>query len=372
MRFYTGDESGLIKGIDIDANVSLLEAQARAAKRTKAAAKAKATLKPTEQAPKPDTSIDGVNMWTVDGSVSRERSIQQLCATLWSSGDRVLVAGRQNGNIDVVGYDGQQLYTYANSEFSEKLSIKHNGRLIAGRQYVGLGATDSQFLACTNMGEIRYQSFATDEATLMKLPLDAFRMRTHRQRPSVFAVGGREHELSVWDAETVKLEPQSGYAKPQSAPIFKAKNVPNDFLNLRVPVWVTDMQFTSDDATHPTIAVSTGHKQIRLYDTRAQQRPVRDWEISKHPILHLLASHVRPELFFADNMGNAHQMDMRTGLLTGTFKGISGAVKSLALSEDGSKLAVAGLDRFVRVFETEGMRQPLHRAYVKQRVSQVL
>ncbi|KAJ2175505.1 Ribosome biogenesis protein nsa1 (NOP7-associated protein 1) [Coemansia sp. RSA 551] len=218
------------------------------------------------------------------------------------------------------------------------------------------------------MGEVRYQSFATSEAKLMKLPLDACRMRTHNERSSVFAVGGREHELSVWDAET--LQESGAGSKP--TPIFRAKNVANDFLNLRVPVWITDIQFTSEDATNPTLAVSTGHKQIRLYDARAQQRPVNDWEVSKHPIYHLQASHVRPELYFADNMGNVQQMDMRTGHVFGAFKGIAGAVKSISLSEDGAKIAVAGLDRYVRVFETGSMRRPLHRAYVKQRVSHVV
>ncbi|KAJ2836205.1 Ribosome biogenesis protein nsa1 (NOP7-associated protein 1) [Coemansia erecta] len=368
MRFYTGDESGLIKCIDIDANVSLLEAQAQAAKRTKAAAKAKANLKAGEQAAAADTSLAGVEIRTIDGRVNRSNGIQQMCTTKWATNDRAFAVARKNGNIDVVGFEGEQLFTYTDEKFAERVSIKHNGRTINERSYVGLSASDSHFLSCTNMGEVRYQSFATSEAKLMKLPLDACRMRTHNERSSVFAVGGREHELSVWDAET--LQESGAGSKP--TPIFRAKNVANDFLNLRVPVWITDIQFTSEDATNPTLAVSTGHKQIRLYDARAQQRPVNDWEVSKHPIYHLQASHVRPELYFADNMGNVQQMDMRTGHVFGAFKGIAGAVKSISLSEDGAKIAVAGLDRYVRVFETGSMRRPLHRAYVKQRVSHVV
>ncbi|KAJ2359246.1 Ribosome biogenesis protein nsa1 (NOP7-associated protein 1) [Coemansia erecta] len=368
MRFYTGDESGLVKGIDIDANVSLLEAQAQAAKRTKAAAKAKATLKAGEQAAAADTSLDGVNMWTVDGTVSRSRSIQQMCHTPDAS---ALAVARRNGAIDVVGYSGEQLFTYTEPLFAEKLGAGRSGRTAAERRYVGLGATATHFVSCSNMGEVRFQAHADGAAKLIKLPEDAYRMRTHSARPHVFAVGGREHELSVWDAEHVETA-GAGFAKPRSAPLFRARNVANDFLDLRVPVWVTDIQFTSADAASPTLAVATGHGQIRLYDARAQQRPVHDWEASRHPIYHVLASHVRPELFFADNMGNVQQMDMRTGHVFGAFKGVAGAVKSMALSEDGAKIAVAGLDRFVRVYETGSMRRPLHRAYVKQRVSCVV
>ena len=45
----------------------------------------------------------------------------------------------------------------------------------------------------------------------------------------VFAYGGRENDLCLFDLE-----------KQES--IFTARNVPHDFLSLRVPVWVSDMQ----------------------------------------------------------------------------------------------------------------------------------
>ncbi|KAJ1942937.1 Ribosome biogenesis protein nsa1 (NOP7-associated protein 1), partial [Linderina pennispora] len=251
-------------------------------------------------------------------------------------------------------------------EFSQKLSIKSNGKFITSTQYVGVGAGPDHFVSCTNLGQVRYQSFA-GSSTLLKLPVDACRMRTHLKRPSILAVGGREQELTVWDAETLETKKPGEFSKATSAPLFKSKNVANDNLDLRVPVWITDMQFTSDDTS--TIAVASGYKHIRLYDTRANQRPVQEWSVSKHPILHLLKSHVKPELFFADNMGNLQQMDMRKGNVIGGYKEIAGAVRAIALSEDGSKIAAAGLDRFVRVYETGGTRAMLHRAYVKQRVT---
>ena len=45
----------------------------------------------------------------------------------------------------------------------------------------------------------------------------------------VFAVGGRENDLVLYDLETQES-------------IFRGRNVPNDFLQLRVPIWVSDMQ----------------------------------------------------------------------------------------------------------------------------------
>ncbi|KAI7824509.1 WD40-repeat-containing domain protein [Kickxella alabastrina] len=254
--------------------------------------------------------------------------------------------------------------------FEEKISVKSNGRYINARSYVGLGVGDDCFVSCTNMGEVRYQNTQGNGGGRMKLPVDVVRMRSHKDRAQVFAAGGREQELSVWDAETACTAAE--WVKPAVQPLFKSKNIADDGLGLRPPVWITDMQFLDANTSVPQLAVSTGHGQIRIYDAKAQQRPVQDWQITKHPILHILASHLRPELFFADNMGNMQQLDLRTGKVIGGYKGIAGAVCDMALSEDGRKVAEVGLDRFLRVYETDGMRLLRHRAYIKQRVSQVV
>ncbi|KAJ1788775.1 Ribosome biogenesis protein nsa1 (NOP7-associated protein 1) [Coemansia sp. RSA 2399] len=319
--------------------------------------------------------LAGVEVWAHSGTVSRDKSIQQMATTTEGA---MFVVGRKNGAIEAIGKeDGHLVHEFAEPGFDDPVNIKHNGKYITERSFVGLGATEEAFIACTNLGELRYQPFDTEEApVLMQLPVDAWRMRTHPKHTNVFAVGGREHELSIWDIDAVRLAETTcggSYAKPTSAPLFKTKNVADDNLGLRVPVWVTDMQFLSDDAASPRVAVSTGHRQIRIYDAKTGARPTHNWDgVSKHPIYHILASHMKPELFFADNMGNFQQLDLRMGKVVGGYKGIAGAVRSMALSEDGTMVAEAGLDRFVRVYETDGMRRLLHRAYVKQRVTHVL
>ena len=45
-------------------------------------------------------------------------------------------------------------------------------------------------------------------------------------------MGGRENDIALYDIE-------------QKDAIFRGRNVPNDFLNLRVPIWVADMQVAS-------------------------------------------------------------------------------------------------------------------------------
>ncbi|KAJ1994778.1 Ribosome biogenesis protein nsa1 (NOP7-associated protein 1) [Coemansia spiralis] len=369
MRFYTGDEAGLIKRVDIDPKVSFMEAQAAAAKKTRLELKAKAAgTKNNGVEHSPDSQVAGVNVWAHNGTVSRSQGIQQM--STGAGDDQVFVVGRKNGRIELVSKaDGGVLHEFSEPGFSDPL--EHNGKATSERRYVGVAATNTHFVSCTNAGEIRYQAFASGTAKLLRLQPDTWRMRVHNKHP-ILAVGGRDQELSIWDAETVGTEKNDGYQRPTCEPLFRSKNVPNDKLDMRVPVWVTDIRFLNDNALSPQLAVSTGHKQIRIYDTKARQRPVHNWEAGKHPIYHLLASHTKPELFFADNMGGLQQLDMRMGKVVGGYKGIAGAVKSIALSEDGTKVAAAGLDRFLRVYEADGMRRLLHRAYIKQRVSHVV
>lgn len=61
------------------------------------------------------------------------------------------------------------------------------------------------------------------------------------------------------------------------APVFRAKNVPPDHLQLRVPVWVSDLCFP--DASRPDLAAAANrHGHVRLYDARldGRRRPVRE------------------------------------------------------------------------------------------------
>jgi len=65
------------------------------------------------------------------------------------------------------------------------------------------------------------------------------------------ATGGKENDLKLWDGNRV-----------DTGPLFQAKNVRHDSLDLRVPVWVTEVGFTPGGGTQPTVAVGTGYHQV--------------------------------------------------------------------------------------------------------------
>lgn len=66
--------------------------------------------------------------------------------------------------------------------------------------------------------------------------------------PFLIAGGGKENDLKVWDLN------QSSSKEP----IFRAKNVADNWMQLREPVWVMGVDFL--DASR--VVVSTAHHQV--------------------------------------------------------------------------------------------------------------
>ncbi|XP_041345439.1 WD repeat-containing protein 74 [Pyrgilauda ruficollis] len=72
-------------------------------------------------------------------------------------------------------------------------------------------------------------------------------MRQDPARPHLVGTAGKENGLKVWDLQ-----------RPQE-PLFRAKNVRNDWLDLRVPVWDRDLRFLPGSQR---IVTCTGHGQV--------------------------------------------------------------------------------------------------------------
>jgi len=87
-------------------------------------------------------------------------------------------------------------------------------------------------------------------------------MKVHPKVSHIFATGGEERELCIWDLDKIdKDETDEEENAYKIEPIWIAKNVKHDFLNLRVPVWVTCMQWLDDNDT-TKIIIGTGHHHV--------------------------------------------------------------------------------------------------------------
>lgn len=110
-------------------------------------------------------------------------------------------------------------------------------------------------------------------------------MRVHPKYPNIFATGGDERQLCVWDiSKPQTTAPNSDENQLKIiTPIWQAKNVPNDYLDMRVPIWITDIQWLSVES-YSQLATSTAYHSIRAYDLK-QRKPILNHEsCGDHPI----------------------------------------------------------------------------------------
>ncbi|RKO86514.1 WD40-repeat-containing domain protein, partial [Blyttiomyces helicus] len=205
---------------------------------------------------------------------------------------------------------------------------------------------------------------------------DLFCMEMSPFDPKVFATGGNERDLSVWDLR--KSEPPSDAdadaPSPETPlhrtlqPTWKAKNVKHDNLDMRVPVWITALKWLS-----PTrIVTASGYGQVRVYDTTKARRPVVDVKIGDHPIRALAVSADGALAVVSDTTGIVSHVDLALGKVVGSFRGIAGAVTSLYCCATEDKVVMVGLDRMLRIHEAAGKRRNLEKVYIKQRTQALL
>ncbi|KAL7424169.1 hypothetical protein Q5752_001755 [Cryptotrichosporon argae] len=133
---------------------------------------------------------------------------------------------------------------------------------------------------------------------------------------SSFAVAGKEVDISLWDAGRVfsAAPADDGKRKKdalQHGEIWRGKNVPNNHLSLRQPIYHLCSTFLGPDTTH--IATGTKSGCVRRYDTR-QRKPVSDWKVAREGgVGAITAGTAEHELFFADHSALLASLDLRTG-----------------------------------------------------------
>ena len=218
----------------------------------------------------------------------------------------------------------------------------------------GLEMLDQNLVTCSRSGAFRV--WRNSRPVELDVGKDVCRMRKS-PFSELFATGGRENDLKVWDL-----------AEPEQ-PVFVAKNVRNDKLDLRVPVWVTDLRFLDDSK----IVVGTGYNKIRIYDTKGQQRrPVTEVDFDEYPITTLSLVPNREHNVVAGNThGRVALFDLRMQKLVYCFKGFAGSVRSVEVHPSKPYLFSCSLDRFIRVHDID-RHVLLSKIYLKSRLSSLL
>ena len=131
---------------------------------------------------------------------------------------------------------------------------------------------------------------------------------------------------------------------------FKGKNLPNDELNLRIPMH--DMDIVEVKNNPRLNYISTAYGEIRLYDKKASPRPSLNKKITNTKINKIDITDDGNYLFVGDNSGYCAMLDIRKSFSAcKTFKGNSGAIKTLVKIEQNNNLIVSGFDRYVRIYD---------------------
>ncbi|KAJ3158276.1 WD repeat-containing protein 74 [Geranomyces michiganensis] len=397
MRFVTGDEVGLVK---VTTAVKRLQESAP----PRPSKKRRGDAKPAEGA---TPAVQSTTQ--VFGAVNRNAAVQLMC---WASAapgkphSQVVVA-RANGTVQYMSVeDGSvvrehQIIVPRLNEVGLPLLNKYKKT----EHFVGLADVNGTLIACTDLGILHVipppplTDSAESQLQESRIPGGVFtfnqdllfRARTHPQHPHLLATGGDERELAIWDLlEQPPVQPPADGSATTLRPLtatWTARNVKNDFLNIRVPVWITDIRFL--DSTKHRLIVGTGHHQIRVYDTLVARRPIIDIKIGSHPVRALsvptpledqstdnISSGVTTTAIVSDTTGQLFDLVLdvaaKTAKVAGKYAGLSGAITDIALPQNTSTVVTAGLDRFVKVFELGGDRTLLNKTYLKGRLTSVL
>ncbi|KAG9263232.1 WD repeat-containing protein 74 [Astyanax mexicanus] len=276
-------------------------------------------------------------------SISREHGI---CALAWGDeNESEVLVGCVNGTVKTFSIEkGIFIDSRSCGDFSQG-------------QFTGIAVTPSSLITCVESGLLSVWTEGSTDKLEINVGKGVCRMRQNPARRNCVATGGKENPLKVWDLE-----------RPDKA-LFTAKNVANDWLDLRVPVWVRDMAFIPDSEK---IVTCTGYHQVRVYDPLTpQRRPVLEAEFGEYPLtaLSLPAGHDR--VVVGNTHGQIAILDLRKGLVRGCVKGLAGSVRGLECHASSPLLASCGLDRFLRIHSLED-RSTRHKVYLKSQLNCVL
>ena len=189
----------------------------------------------------------------------------------------------------------------------------------------GSHSFDAVMTEVNSMGKLKKNQVTDDkekEKHCIKLAegKEICKMRQNRFARNQVILGGKEVELQIWDLNK------------SEEPVFRSKNVKEDMLCLRQPVWVSDMSWTSDN----TVALCSRHGQIRKYDVRSgQRRPVAELTWDTEGVANTsLASVAGDQVIVGTNTGTLGLWDFRAGAgyrgLVRKYDGCVGAVRDIA------------------------------------------
>lgn len=219
---------------------------------------------------------------------------------------------------------------------------------------VGLAKFNGKIIAGLGNGKIQ---IGHKKPTFLEAGDAMSRMRQCPIEQKLIASGGKERQnnLKVWNLETNEC-------------VFRTKNVPNDFLQLEVPIWDTDFGFIDANC----LSTCSRYGYVRVYDMRKQRRPIFTYSNDKEQISYTSLALHGDVVFAGTTTGVMHAFDLRKMKhVLHTYKGFAGSISDIGVDSSGKFLYSASLDRFVRVHHAESTILQ-YQCYVKSKATRIL
>ncbi|XP_012270766.1 WD repeat-containing protein 74 [Orussus abietinus] len=217
----------------------------------------------------------------------------------------------------------------------------------------GISRCDSGVLTAVESGHVTLWTFSNGGQLVVNAGENLHRMKHDKTNKNIIATGGLEHELKLFDLETQKQT-------------FVAKNVPHDWLQLRVPVSISDIEFLPNSTKVVTVG-KFGH--IRLYDPTSQRRPVINLEIKETALTCLATCGRERHIIVGSGRGTLNLIDLRNaGRVLNSYKGCTGGITAIVCSNSEPVVVSSSLDRHLRIHHLE-TKELLRQVYLTSKLT---
>ncbi|XP_063390912.1 WD repeat-containing protein 74 [Cydia fagiglandana] len=255
----------------------------------------------------------------------------------WGNAEQTeILLGKKNQQIQVYSTDGTLHRTYTADHGSGHV--------------VGVGRC-RRLVSALSSGVVKIWNKKEEILVDTGGKLDRMRVCAEEQ---LFATGGEENDLKI-------------YRIGEPEPIFSAKNLAHDWLQLRRDIWVSDLCWCGQGGQ--LAAVCSRHGYIRLYDVRAQRRPVCNIETDKMAATCIAPGRDEREVMVGFGRGQLHAVELRAGRLGAGLRGAAGAVAAVAVA--AGRVYSASLDRHLRV-HCYNTKQLLYKQYLTSKLTGLL
>lgn len=121
-------------------------------------------------------------------------------------------------------------------------------------------------------------------------------------------------------------------------------------VHLPYPIWVRDLAFFKDQPQN--IVTATSYSQLRLYDTRAQRRPLFNELLGSKALTCVSLTPDGNTAIVGNTIGEIFVFDLRKRALAGKCKGkIVGSISAVSCHPTEPIFACSSIDRHCRVFD---------------------